>query len=109
MSSPLYAALVAESGSDPLAEREVVAAAEALLAEMARSPDSTHRRWGCVTSAALASPRADIPAPSRSARRTGPIRSTFGCCSGVMREPYAPVPHRGKRLEQVSRTNYNGV
>lgn len=34
--TPIYAALVAESGSDPLAEREVVAAAEALLAEVAR-------------------------------------------------------------------------
>jgi hypothetical protein len=33
--APIYAALVAESGSDPLAERDLVAAAEALLAEVA--------------------------------------------------------------------------
>ena len=34
--TPVYAALVAEPGSDPLAERDLVAAAEALLAEVAR-------------------------------------------------------------------------
>lgn len=34
--TPIYAALVAESGTDPLAERDLVAAAEAMLAEVAR-------------------------------------------------------------------------